>query len=29
MKRNLMDFTYEEMERLVTEELKQPKFRAK
>lgn len=29
MKRNLKDFTYEEMEGLVTGELKQPKFRAK
>lgn len=29
MKRNLKDFTYEELERLVTTELNQPKFRAK
>lgn len=29
MKRNLKDFTYEELEHLVKEELNQPKFRAK
>lgn len=29
MTRNLKDFTYEELEQLVTTELKQPKFRAK
>lgn len=29
MKKNLKDYTYEELEELVTEELKEPKFRAK